>query len=248
MKILKFVKVLSSAMMFFLMSCGEESSSEPSVENNLSSSSALPELSSSSAELVESISGRELLESVKQAFVIKPVGDMVNVTDEERIFLDSLAAAYPQNYTISSIDGMVQFINYDACYNFSTTEVRTYVSAGLDVDASCSISLYEEENGLVRRLSTYGGWRTLESTILVVSSETQSAIVYLAYGEVGSAVESVKTLFRSECDSAIGSFYDYVESGKVAVGCAVKNVLNESIQTLVDAQSILCKNQFGAAI
>lgn len=206
---------------------------------------------SSNGDIVEkteipSDSSSEILENkpFEEAFIIAPKADSLNVTDSERTFLDSLSKEYPEKYAIDEIDGMTLFINYDAQYNFYSEEERSYVSAGAGTDTTCSVDLYKQEKGLVRRLSAYDGWRSLESTILVIPSEDIPAIVYLAHGEIGSGVEKVKALFKSECEAALGSFYDYVEYDVVAVGCAVKNFDNETIQTLMEKQGRLCENQY----
>lgn len=246
-----FLLVASS---LFVLGCGKDSASVAQNENY----SDLPSLQgseipsdTSSGDLIEETeipgdSSSEILgnKPFEEAFVIAPKADSLNVTDSERSFLDSLSREYPEKYIIDEIDGMTLFINYDAQYNFYSEEERSYVSAGAGTDTTCSVNLYEQENGLVRRLSAYDGWRSLESTILVIPSEDIPAIVYLAHGEIGSGIEKVKALFKSECEAALGSFYDYVEYDVVAVGCAVKNFDNETIQTLMEKQGRLCENQY----
>lgn len=175
--------------------------------------------------------------SSKRRFIIEPNTENLDISDEERIFLDSLAAAFPQKTRIDQIDGMTIFINYDAEYKF-TTEKETYN----DKTCNCNVNVYKEESGLVRFVNGADYWMGMSATTLMVSD---SAIVYLARGEIGSAVNPVKEAFQAECLATSGSFYDYYPyEGKLAIGCAVKNFTGIPFETVAGEQRSLCANEY----
>lgn len=175
--------------------------------------------------------------SSKRRFIIEPSTKNLDVSEEERVFLDSLAAAFPQKYEIDQIDGMTIFINYDAEYKFTTAK-ETYN----DRASNCNVNVYKEESGLVRFVDGADYWMGMSATTLMVSD---SAIVYLARGEIGSAVNPVKEAFQAECEATSGSFYDYhPHEGKLAVGCAVKNFTDIPFKTVAGEQRTLCVNEY----
>ena len=175
--------------------------------------------------------------SSKRRFIIEPNTENLDISDEERIFLDSLAAAFPQKTRIDQIDGMTIFINYEAEYKF-TTEKETYN----DKTCNCNVNVYKEESGLVRFVNGADYWMGMSATTLMVSD---SAIVYLARGEIGSAVNPVKEAFQAECLATSGSFYDYYPyEGKLAIGCAVKNFTGIPFETVAGEQRSLCANEY----
>ncbi|PWJ62867.1 hypothetical protein SAMN05720473_11080 [Fibrobacter sp. UWB15] len=173
-------------------------------------------------------------------FIIAPNTENLEVSDEERTILDSLAKAFPQKSTTDPIDGMTRFINYDAQYNFTTPKER-YTIPEEDDPNFCTIEEYKEETGLIRSVIT-SSFRTLQTTMLLTSD---NSIAYLAYGEIGSSVETVKNLFQAECEANNGSFYDYYPyAEKVAVACAVKNFTGIPFETIVSEQQSLCDNDY----
>lgn len=175
--------------------------------------------------------------SSKRRFIIEPNTENQDISEEERVFLDSLAAAFPQKTRIDQIDGMTIFINYDAEYKFTTAK-ETYN----DRASNCNVNVYKEESGLVRFVDGADYWMGMSATTLMVSD---SAIVYLARGEIGSAVNPVKEAFQAECEATSGSFYDYYpHEGKLAVGCAVKNFTDIPFKTVAGEQRTLCNNEY----
>ena len=175
--------------------------------------------------------------SSKRRFIIEPNTENQDISEEERVFLDSLAAAFPQKTRIDQIDGMTIFINYDAEYKFTTAK-ETYN----DRASNCNINVYKEESGLVRYVTGADYWMGLYETTLLISN---SAIIYLARGEIGSAVNPVKEAIQAECEATSGSFYDYYpHEGKLAVGCAVKNFTGIPFETVAGEQRTLCNNEY----
>lgn len=175
--------------------------------------------------------------SSKRRFIIEPNTENQDISEEERVFLDSLAAAFPQKTRIDQIDGMTIFINYDAEYKFTTAK-ETYN----DRASNCNVNVYKEESGLVRFVDGADYWMGMSATTLMVSD---SAIIYLARGEIGSAVNPVKEAFQAECEATSGSFYDYYpHEGKLAVGCAVKNFTDIPFKTVAGEQRTLCNNEY----
>ena len=173
-------------------------------------------------------------------FIIAPNTENLEVSDEERAILDSLAKAFPQKSTTDQIDGMTRFINYDAQYHFTTQKER-YTIPEEDNPYFCIVDVYQEESGLIRSF-TPNSRGTLQATILLTPN---NSIAYLAYGEVYSSVGPAKSLFKEECEATNGSFYDYYPNdGKVAVACAVKNFTGFPFETIVSEQQSLCDNDY----
>lgn len=166
-----------------------------------------------------------------RVFILEPNTDKLDVTEEERVVLDSLAAAFPQKYTIDEIDGMTNFINDDAEYYF-TTEGKEFILN--EDDNTCTGSIYAEELGVSRFALKYGDWRVTHTTTLLVP---EIGIVYLVNDGTGSA----KEVFQAECEATNGSYYEYIEK---AFGCAVKNFTGIPFATIVSEQETMSRNNF----
>jgi hypothetical protein len=166
-----------------------------------------------------------------RVFILEPNTDKLEVTDEERTTLDSLAAAFPQKTRIDEIDGMTIFINYDAEYNFTTEGKKFILNEG---DNTCTGSIYAEELGVKRSVSKYGDWSSTNTTTLLVPD---IGIVYLVNDGTGSA----KEVFQAECEATNGSYYEYIER---AFGCAVKNFTEIPFATIVSEQETMSRNNF----
>ena len=160
-------------------------------------------------------------------FILEPNTTDLEVSNEERTILDSLAQAFPQKTRIDQIDGMTIFINYDAEYKF-TTEGKKFILS--EEDNICNGSIYQEESGVTRLVEKYGNWRSTKATILLVPD---IGIVYL----VNDGTNSAKEPFQTECEATNGSFYDYRPDGPVAVACAVKNFTEIPFETIVSDYS-----------
>jgi hypothetical protein len=97
-------------------------------------------------------------------------------------------------------------------------------------------------------MEAYGGLDVayLYNTILQYSD---SVIVYLVAGSVRSVErENAETLFRTECESNAGSFYNYPSKGmvnNVGMACAVKNFTGISFDAILGQQASLCENMYG---
>lgn len=167
-------------------------------------------------------------------FILEPNTINLEVSDEERAILDSLARAFPQKTKIDQIDGMTILLNSDAEYRF-TTEGKKYILN--EEDNTCNGSIYQEESGVTRAVAKYGSWKTTKATILLVPD---IGIVYLVNDGTGSA----EGPFRTECEATNGSFYDYYPSQNSAVACAVKNFTKIPFETIVSEQENLCKNNY----
>ena len=165
-----------------------------------------------------------------RVFILEPNTDKLDVTDEERAVLDSLAAAFPEKYRIDEIDGMTLFLNYDAEYRFMTEGKKFILNEG---DNTCTGNIYQEESGVTRYISKYRDWRSTHATILV----SDNAIVYLVNDGTGSA----KDVFQAECEATNGSYYEYIEK---AFGCAVKNFTEIPFATIVSEQKSMSRNNF----
>lgn len=166
-----------------------------------------------------------------RVFILEPNTDKLDVTDEERAVLDSLASAFPEKRRIDEIDGMTIFINDDAEYKF-TTEGKKFI---LDEDDNtCTGSIYQEEFGVTRHIAKYGDWRSTNTTTLLVPD---IGIVYLVNDGTGSA----KEVFQAECEATNGSYYEYIEK---AFGCAVKNFTGIPFETIVSEQETMSRNNF----
>ncbi len=166
-----------------------------------------------------------------RVFILEPNTDKLDVTDEERVVLDSLAAAFPQKYTIDEIDGMTNFINDDAEYRFMTEGKKFILN---EDDNTCTGSIYQEEFGVTRHIAKYGDWRSTNTTTLLIPD---IGIVYLVNDGTGSA----KEVFQAECEATNGSYYEYIEK---AFGCAVKNFTGIPFETIVSEQETMSRNNF----
>jgi hypothetical protein len=165
-----------------------------------------------------------------RVFILEPNTDKLDVTDEERAVLDSLASAFPEKYRIDEIDGMTLFLNYDAEYRFMTEGKKFILN---EDDNTCTGNIYQEESGVTRYIAKKGDWRSTHTTVLV----SNNAIVYLVNDGTGSA----KDVFQAECEATNGSYYEYIEK---AFGCAVKNFTEIPFATIVSEQKSMSRNNF----
>ena len=182
--------------------------------------------------------------SANRSFIIKPNVETLNVSDDERAVLDSLARAFPEKSEIDQFDGLWV---YDAAryYAFGSSSEKYYVGAG---STRCDVDVFRNEFGLKSSADwstgAYGGlgMSYLDNTILQYSD---SVIVYLVAGSMES--ESVETLFRTECESVAGSFYNYPSKGmvnNVGMACAVKNFTGVTLDAILGQQASLCENMY----
>ena len=166
-----------------------------------------------------------------RVFILEPNTDKLDVTDEERAVLDSLASAFPEKRKIDEIDGMTIFINDDAEYYFTTEGKKFILDEG---DNTCTGSIYADELGVKRSVSKHGDWSSTKTTTLLVPD---IGIVYLVNDGTGSA----KEVFQAECEATNGSYYEYIEK---AFGCAVKNFTGIPFATIVSEQETMSRNNF----
>jgi hypothetical protein len=197
--------------------------------------------------------------SANRSFVIKPNVETLNVSDDERAVLDSLAMAYPSKSVVSATNDLR--IYSAAKYVFKTSPEKYNVGSG---STSCNVKVYAEEFGVLRTVSfstgdygapsgTYGGPDRLENTILSVSD---SVILYMVSGGLNSSgyKEYAETLFRTECEATAGSFYNYPSSEmfqtlqNLAMACAVKNFSGITLDAVIGQQASLCENMYGALV
>lgn len=182
--------------------------------------------------------------SANRSFIIKPNVETLNVSDDERAVLDSLARAFPEKSEIDQFDGLWV---YDAAryYAFGSSSEKYYVGAG---STRCDVDVFRDKFGLESSAhwstDAYGGLGIsyLYNTILQYSD---SVIVYLVAGSMES--ESVETLFRTECESVAGSFYNYPSKGmvnNVGMACAVKNFTGVTLDAILGQQASLCENMY----
>ncbi|MBO7106483.1 MAG: hypothetical protein J6W22_13565, partial [Fibrobacter sp.] len=75
-----------------------------------------------------------------RVFILEPNTTNLEVSDEERVTLDSLAAAFPQKIEYDEIDGMPLIFNMDAEYKF-TTEGKKFILN--EDDNTCTGSIYQ---------------------------------------------------------------------------------------------------------
>lgn len=168
-----------------------------------------------------------------RTFILEPNTNKLDVSNEERVILDSLAASFPQKYTIDKIDGMTNFINRDAEYNF-TTEGKKFIQNG----SFCTGFIYEEESGVTRNSSFSNPFGFITATTILY----EKTIVYLARGE---NTRDARDIFIAECEAENGSLYDYRPDGNVlAVACAVKNFTETPFSTIVSEQASFCENTY----
>ena len=166
-----------------------------------------------------------------RVFILEPNTTNLEVSDEERVTLDSLAAAFPQKIEYDEIDGMPLIFNMDAEYKF-TTEGKKFILN--EDDNTCTGSIYQEEFGVTRHIAKYGDWRSTNTTTLLVPD---IGIVYLVNDGTGSA----KEIFQAECEATNGSYYEYIEK---AFGCAVKNFTGIPFETIISEQETMSRNNF----
>ena len=182
--------------------------------------------------------------SANRSFIIKPDVETLNVSETERIVLDSLARAFPSKSVVSE--------HYDLrvseaarYYAFGFSSEKYYVGP---VSTRCDVDVFRDKFGLESSAhwstDAYGGLGIsyLYNTILQYSD---SVIVYLVAGSMES--ESVETLFRTECESVAGSFYNYPLKGmvnNVGMACAVKNFTGVTLDAILGQQASLCENMY----
>lgn len=179
--------------------------------------------------------------SANRSFIIKPNVETLNVSDDERAVLDSLARAFPSKSEIDQFDGLMvsEAARY---YAFGSSSEKYYVGP---VSTRCDVNVFRDKFGLessAHWLSGYYNLRYLYNTILQYSD---SVIVYLVAGSMES--ESVETLFRTECESVAGSFYNYPSKGmvnNVGMACAVKNFTGVTLDAILGQQASLCENMY----
>lgn len=179
--------------------------------------------------------------SANRSFIIKPDVETLNVSDDERAVLDSLARAFPSKSVVSEHDDLCvsEAARY---YAFGSSSEKYYVGP---VSTRCDVDVFRDKFGLessAHWLSGYYNLRYLYNTILQYSD---SVIVYLVAGSMES--ESVETLFRTECESVAGSFYNYPSKGmvnNVGMACAVKNFTGVTLDAILGQQASLCENMY----
>ena len=174
--------------------------------------------------------------SANRSFIIKPNVETLNVSDDERAVLDSLAMAYPSKSVVSATNDLR--IYSAAKYVFKTSPEK------YNVRARCDVSVYSEEQGLMLNVDLSMENR-LENTILSVSD---SVILYMVSGGLNSPLykEYAETLFRTECEATAGSFYNYPSSEmlqNLAMACAVKNFSGITLDAILGQQANLCVNK-----
>lgn len=188
--------------------------------------------------------------STNRSFIIKPNVETLNVSDAERVVLDSLASAFPSKSVVTETNDLRLYSA--AQYVFKTSPEKYNVGSG---STSCNVKVYAEEFGVLRTVSfstgdygapsgTYGGPDYLENTILSVSD---SVVLYMVSGGLNSSgyKENVETLFRTECEATAGSFYKYSPSEmlqNLAMACAVKNFSGITLDAVIGQQASLCEN------
>lgn len=178
--------------------------------------------------------------SANRSFIIKPNVETLNVSDDERAVLDSLAMAYPSKSVVSATNDLR--IYSAAKYVFKTSPEKYNVRA----DAPrCDVKVYSVEQGLMHNIDMPME-NHLENTILSVSD---SVILYMVSGGLNSSryKENVEALFRTECEATAGSFYKYSPSEmlqNLAMACAVKNFTGISFDAILGQQASLCENMY----
>ena len=182
-----------------------------------------------------------------RSFIIKPNVEALNVSDAERSVLDSFARAFPAKSEVDAFGGLTV---YDAArwYVFSPSSEKYYVGASSN---RCKVDAIREEYGLKRDANwSTGAYGSLDVTFLynTILQYSDSVIVYLVAGSMSATErESVETLFRTECESTVGSFYDYPSKGmtnNVGMACAVKNFSDITFDAILGQQTDLCENMY----
>ena len=176
--------------------------------------------------------------SANRSFIIKPDVETLNVSDDERAVLDSLAMAFPSKSVVTETNDLL--IYSAARYVFKTSPEKYNVRA----DAPrCGVKVYSVEQGLMHNIDMPME-NHLENTILSVSD---SVVLYMVSGGLNSSgyKENIETLFRTECEATMGSFYKYSPSEmlqNLAMACAVKNFTGISFDAILGQQASLCEN------
>ena len=176
--------------------------------------------------------------SANRSFIIKPDVETLNVSDDERAVLDSLAMAFPSKSVVTETNDLL--IYSAARYVFKTSPEKYNVRA----DAPrCDVKVYSVEQGLMHNIDMPME-NHLENTILSVSD---SVILYMVSGGLNSSgyKENVEALFRTECEATAGSFYKYPPSEmlqNLAMACAVKNFSGITLDAILSQQASVCVN------
>jgi len=176
--------------------------------------------------------------SANRSFIIKPDVETLNVSDDERAVLDSLAMAFPSKSVVTETNDLL--IYSAARYVFKTSPEKYNVRA----DAPrCDVKVYSVEQGLMHNIDMPME-NHLENTILSVSD---SVVLYMVSGGLNSSgyKENVETLFRTECEATAGSFYKYPPSEmlqNLAMACAVKNFSGITLDAILSQQASVCEN------
>lgn len=178
--------------------------------------------------------------SANRSFIIKPNVETLNVSDDERAVLDSLAMAYPSKSVVTETNDLL--IYSAARYVFKTSPEKYNVRAAAP---RCDVSVYSEEQGLMLNVDLSMENR-LENTILSVSD---SVILYMVSGGLNSPryKEYAETLFRTECEATAGSFFNYPPREmlqNLAMACAVKNFSGITLDAILGQQANLCVNKW----
>ena len=176
--------------------------------------------------------------SANRSFIIKPDVETLNVSETERVVLDSLAMAFPSKSVVTETNDLL--IYSAARYVFKTSPEKYNVRA----DAPrCDVKVYSVEQGLMHNIDMPME-NHLENTILSVSD---SVILYMVSGGLNSSgyKENVEALFRTECEATAGSFYKYPPSEmlqNLAMACAVKNFSGITLDAILSQQASVCEN------
>ncbi len=186
--------------------------------------------------------------SANRSFIIKSDVETLNVSDDERAVLDSLARAYPRKTETDAIDGMTIFLSYAAEYRFTTEKEEYYVRG--DGSERSEIDVYREEKGVKSSMVLpldvyYGGQGYISVTTLQVS---ESSILYLVRATLGSYASLLIDPFRTECEATSGSFYEYGPMADVAVACAVKNFSGITFDGILGQQKNLFRNAYATFV
>ena len=185
--------------------------------------------------------------SANRSFIIKPDVETLNVSDDERAVLDSLARAFPSKSEVDAFNDL-RVSEAARYYAFGSSSEKYYVGP---VSTRCDVNVFRDKFGLESSahwlMEAYGGLDVayLYNTILQYSD---SVIVYLVAGSVRSVErENAETLFRTECESNAGSFYNYPSKGmvnNVGMACAVKNFTGVTLDAILGQQASLCENMY----
>jgi hypothetical protein len=170
-----------------------------------------------------------------RVFILEPNTDQLDVSEEERVILDSLASAFPETHTFDEVEEMTHYINRDAEYNFTTEGKKFTQNSSL-----CEGYIYEEESG-VRRENTFS---SQNGTLYATTIRYDNAIVYLVrvLPTLALTAKEIWDTFLEECNATNGSFYDYRPYENFpSVACAVKNYTGIPFSTIVSEQANFCE-------